>query len=462
MSFCTDVFESWNNIEGNVNSQKEIFDWITDLNLKTTVTITPSLIGKDTYWFLENGIIRNKNNSFFVISGIREYNGEQVREQPIIVQNEVGYLGIVCKKINGVLNFLMQAKIEPGNVNCVQISPTIQATKSNYTRAHGGKTPAYLNLFDNPTNFKIIYNQLQSEQSSRFFKKRNRNMIIMIDSEIEIYPNFKWMTLGQLKKLMEYDNLVNMDTRTVISGLITCFCLPRNKSEEKLIKEIIHDDALFNSMFSFDKDEYYQTVNLLDEYKKHHHCKTQLIPIHDLKEWEMTDFGIKARTNADFCVSFYDIFIQGREVTHWSQPLVKACGRATFALFFKNFGGQKKCLIKLKPEIGVYDCVEFGPTIQRESTYSSINQNVVEDLFDKVISENKASIKKYLLSEEGGRFYHEENYNYIIEIDDDVCDLPNEYCWVNLSTLSELMKKNNYLNIQLRNLLSLITFKEND
>lgn len=461
MSVCLDIFESWNNTEGNINSQKEIFNWIKDLNEKTEVTIKPSPIGPDTYWFLENGIIRNIKKSFFTISGIRANDGERVREQPIIVQNEVGYLGIVCKKINGVLNFLMQAKIEPGNVNCVQISPTIQATKSNYTRAHGGKTPAYLELFDNPSsNSKIIYSQLQSEQSSRFFKKRNRNIIIMIDFEIEIYPNFKWMTLGQIKKMMEYDNLVNMDTRTVISGLITTFDLLKDKDEKNRINEIIHEDSLFNSMFHFDKDEYKSVVSLINNYKQKHCRNQQLIPLYDLKEWKTSIYGIKSIKKADFCITFYDISIQGREVTNWSQPLLKACGKATFALFFKNFGNQKKCLIKLKPEIGVYDCVEFGPTIQRESTYSPIGQNKIENLFDDILKNNNATIKKYLLSEEGGRFYHEENYNYIIEIDEDIVDIPSYYYWVNLSTLSELMKKNNYLNIQLRNLLSLITFKE--
>jgi oxidase EvaA len=45
--------------------------------------------------------------------------------QPIINQPEVGYLGFIVKKINGVMHFLIQAKIEPGNVNCVQLSPTI-------------------------------------------------------------------------------------------------------------------------------------------------------------------------------------------------------------------------------------------------------------------------------------------------------------------------------------------------
>ena len=31
--------------------------------------------------------------------------------------------------------------------------------------------------------------------------------------------DFRWMTLGQIKELMHYDNMVNMDTRTVLSGL---------------------------------------------------------------------------------------------------------------------------------------------------------------------------------------------------------------------------------------------------
>ena len=140
-------------------------------------------------------------------------------EQPIIIQPEIGYLGIICQKINGVINFLMQAKIEPGNINYVQISPTIQATKSNFMRVHGGKMPPYFSYFENAEKYEIIYDQIQSEQSSRFLKKRNRNIIIMVNEDLSIHSNYKWMTLGQIKTLMKYDNLINMDTRTVIAGL---------------------------------------------------------------------------------------------------------------------------------------------------------------------------------------------------------------------------------------------------
>lgn len=110
--------------------------------------------------------------------------------------------------IDGIYIFLMQAKIEPGNVNKIQISPTIQATKSNFMQTHGGKAPAYLEYFSDKQNYEIVVDQIQSEQSSRFPGKRNRNIIIVVDDDIKVLPSHRWTTLGQIKQLMHYDNLV--------------------------------------------------------------------------------------------------------------------------------------------------------------------------------------------------------------------------------------------------------------
>ena len=69
--------------------------------------------------------------------------------------NEIGILGII--KISKIINIL-QAKVEPGNINKIQISPTVQATRSNYSRVHGGKTIPFLNYFKkiiNISHFKL-------------------------------------------------------------------------------------------------------------------------------------------------------------------------------------------------------------------------------------------------------------------------------------------------------------------
>ena len=169
-----------------------IIKWIDILNDSLNVSIQKEFLEDSNFWFYdeEKGIITNKNNSFFHITGLREtykLNGKEQRiEQPIIIQNEIGYLGIICKEFEGIMYYLMQAKIEPGNINKIQISPTIQATKSNFTQKHGGKCPAYIDYFMNADKYEIIVDQIQSEQSSRFYKKRNRNIIIKIDEEIEV------------------------------------------------------------------------------------------------------------------------------------------------------------------------------------------------------------------------------------------------------------------------------------
>lgn len=63
-----------------------------------------------------------------------------------------------------------------------------------------------------------------------------------------------------------------------------------------------------------------------------------------------------------------------------------------------------------------------------------------------------------MFSEEGGRFYQEQNRNVIMRIEkSDLPDpLPEGYFWADFQTLNILIQFNNCLNIQLRNLLSVL------
>ncbi|MGN1277571.1 MAG: NDP-hexose 2,3-dehydratase family protein, partial [Floccifex sp.] len=303
-----DLIESWACVDGNVNSTEHLLNWIRNLNATTHVAIREISINDSNFWFYDdyNGEVLNRKRSFFSIKGMRNFiDGEFVNEQPIIIQPEIGYLGIICKKIDGVLNFLMQAKIEPGNVNCVQISPTIQATKSNFTRAHGGKLPTYFELFENSKQYHVIYDQIQSEQATRFYKKRNRNMIMLVDEDIEVFPNFKWMTLGQIKQLMSVNNLVNMDTRTVLSG-IPFYEKFSDENTQTKVYELFNDKALFKSMFDGNAidllPKVYQKIN---NFKMFRDVKNVPVPLNQLVDWRIDQYGITCKKNADFMVRYY-------------------------------------------------------------------------------------------------------------------------------------------------------------
>lgn len=455
------IAQSWCAENSPLNSAEELLDWVRERNETVAVEIHKVSPEPDGFWFYDRGggRIRNRNRSFFSISGFRGCLPDgQILEQPILLQEEIGYLGILCKEFDGVMHFLMQAKIEPGNVNKIQISPTIQATKSNFTQKHGGAKPPYLDYFLNASQYEIVVDQIQSEQSSRFYKKRNRNIIIRVEEDVPVLPSHRWMTLGQIKRLMREDNLVNMDTRTVLS------CIPfsrLNASEVNQMEQTggFRNMALFRSAFVGEEEnrlpEVYQYINNLKMFSE---GKPELLPLHELKDWEWRDGEFVCRKPWPFKVTFCDISIEGREVKHWTQPLFEAMGIATFGLICCEEAGMLKFLARATPEAGCFDIVELGPTIQREAVpVAEREKNAVDKLFDERLNSGEGIFFDHLLSEEGGRFYHEQNRNVLLRVKREELPPPPEgYFLLDYKTLNQLVQVNNTLNIQLRNLLSLL------
>lgn len=453
------IAQSWCISDSQINPTDAILSWIAERNKTVSVEIHKVPPEENGFWFYDQneGCIRNQNRSFFTITGYRQTIKDVVISQPIILQEEIGYLGIICQEINGVMHFLMQAKIEPGNVNKIQLSPTIQATKSNFTQKHGGKTPPYLEYFLNAAKHEIVVDQIQSEQSSRFYKKRNRNIIIRVDEKIPVLPSHKWMTLGQIKRLMRQDNLVNMDTRTVLS------CIPFSKLELSRMELLslfygFSDKPLFCSVFEGEGEnrlpQIYQEINnqkMFDEIKR------QFVPLHKLTDWEMKNDEFICKHPAPFKVVFCDISIEGREVKRWTQPLFEAIGIATFGLICCEENGILKFLVKVMPEAGCFDGVELGPTIQQEAVELHPKEDAISKFFWDRLENKNGIFFDHLLSEEGGRFYHEQNRNVLIRVKkEELPELPKGYFLLDYRTLNELVQVNNSLNIQLRNLLSLL------
>lgn len=454
------IAHSWTVSDSTICSTDEILEWVRERNRTVAVDIFKISPEKCNPWFLdeEEGCIRNPARSFFTIHGFEQLweNGTRVA-QPILLQLEIGYLGIICKELDGVMHFLMQAKIEPGNVNKIQLSPTIQATKSNFTQKHGGTKPPYLDYFVNASTYEIVVDQIQSEQSSRFYKKRNRNIIIRVEEEIEVLPSHRWMTLGQIKRLMREENLVNMDTRTVLS------CIPYAKlnlspEQETALEERFSDLALFRSVFhGVEKNPLPEVYQYINNYKMFSQNQSRLIPLSQLEDWKMADNELRCVHPYPFKVVFCDIAIEGREVKRWTQPLFEAIGIATFGLICCEEDGVLKFLVRAMPEVGCFDGLELGPTLQREAVALSQEEDGVSRFFLERMQTGQGVVFDQLLSEEGGRFYHEQNRNVLLRVTrEELPILPEGYFLLDYRTLNELVQVNNTLNIQLRNLLSLL------
>lgn len=452
------IWESWNNTEGNVNDVASVLEWVEKKNREVEVSLSASAFGSDDSWVYnekQKGIVHKSGYFFSIVGLVEEKEGKKIKEQPIIIQKEIGYLGIICREINGVLNFLMQAKIEPGNVNKVQISPTIQATKSNFMKVHGGRTPAYLDYFINKAKYEVIVDQIQSEHSGFFLGKRNRNIIIKVEGEVEVSPAHKWLTLGQIKELMRYDNLVNMDTRTVIS------CLPFNMElvnsiELEQIKGIVKNKAFWNSINCESLDDMIHAYQYINDYKMMNSKKRRIVDLKKLETWKFSEDNTELLSIEDrrFKFIYCNVGIEGREVRFWTQPLIQFEEHGIIGLFRCVDNGVMKYLVHATSEIGCFDDIEIGPTLYMQKGQKPNNE--IEALFLRKLACNDNVVVNRLFSEEGGRFYHGENQNVIIEVSRDEVILSEVgYMWMDFRSLNRMLQTNNCVNIYMRNMISL-------
>tara|TARA_A100001015_G_C14998652_1_gene717345 strand:+ start:881 stop:1657 length:777 start_codon:yes stop_codon:yes gene_type:complete len=218
----------------STHSLEEILEWYEELKNKCPMRVTEIPLDQCRHWYFEqgSGSLRHDSGEFYAVKGYR-VEGSASREvtdgwdQPLLTQ--VGYdggiLGLLRKKIDGVPHYLVEAKVEPGNYNLVQISTTLQATFSNIKRSHRGRKPHFCDLFTNPADFPItvLLDQWMSEDGGRLYNKRNRSMLLEYSEEAPLdLPNdqFKWITLYQLKTLIRDHNAI---VAPHIRGIISAF-----------------------------------------------------------------------------------------------------------------------------------------------------------------------------------------------------------------------------------------------
>lgn len=444
---------------GALISTEDVRAWLDSRNREVNVRVTRTRLSQMRDWALEDssGRIRHATGQFFSIDGIRvatNWGHKPEWAHPIINQPEIGFLGCIVREFNGVLHFLIQAKVEPGNVNCVQLSPTLQATKSNYTRVHQGKTPKYLAWFVDRSRSRVLLDQLQSEQGARFLHKRNRNIIVEVEDDLPPDPDFAWLTLGQIKHLMASDNLVNMDLRTVVSGIPfgqeemadaprTFTEAMRQSAREPRHPHLPFDDII--SWFTGQKVRYDLQITPCD--------------LRTISDWELTDDALRHKDGRFFRAIWVDVEISNREVAHWQQPLIEPVREGIIAFIVKPIRGITHFLVQAKLECGNFDILEFAPTVQCiTGRYDKPEWDI--PYLDYVLAARADQIRyDTRQSEEGGRFYHEQNRNLIIEADEDFpVECPENYQWMTLNQLLTFARFNNYLNIQTRSLLSTLRF----
>lgn len=458
---------------GNFQTTDQILGWMKSQNEEVVSNIMQIPISELRGWSYRDDRIRHNSGKFFSIDGIHirtNYRNTPEWDQPIINQPEIGFLGFIVKKFNGVLHFLLQAKIEPGNLNIVQLSPTLQATRSNYTRVHGGKAPTYLEYFNGEKDVLILVDQLQSEQGARFLHKRNRNIIVEVgeDEELEVKEGYIWASLGQIKELLRYPNVVNMDSRTVIS------CINFGSYSEHSLRLLdavkrmngIHSskpDSFLYSVLSGDNhlNELQDIIQWITSLKFKYELDVTPLGISEMKNWIYDGNTIHHESGKYFDVMGCRVEIGNREVVSWDQPMVRSAQEGLMGFIVKKINGIYHFLVQAKLESGNFDIVEMAPTVQcLTGNYRKGKNEYTIPYLEQILNAPKDKIwYSSYQSEEGGRFFQEQNLNIIVEVGEEFpIEVEENYCWLTLNQMLSFVTYNNYLNIAARSLLSAISF----
>lgn len=130
-----------------------------------------------------------------------------------------GLCAFVAREIGGLLHFAVQAKLECGNHDIIELAPTVQCLTGNYRSAKAALP--FLEYVLRAKSDQVIYDCVQSEEGGRFFRETNRNMIVIAgdDVPVDLPSNFIWLTLNQMKALLKFNNFLNVQARSLISAI---------------------------------------------------------------------------------------------------------------------------------------------------------------------------------------------------------------------------------------------------
>lgn len=191
-------------------------------------------------------------------------------------------------------------------------------------------------------------------------------------------------------------------------------------------------------------------IKLLKNYTKKYQIKKKQILFSNLKDWKIKDDKIFDIRKNYFSIFYFNILATLREVKYWSQPLISDHKQAFNAFIIKKKKDDNFYLLKITLEPGLNNA-KFTTTINIKNFEA---KKKYQDKYYYNYFKNKKNLKKFIYSDEGGRFYQNQSLNCIKEIKSNQnFILKKNFKWVSHNQMIDLINKN-LLTIEARNLFA--------
>lgn len=119
----------------HLHSLDELISWITRMKASFELDVERIPLQEVRHWVFGTDEIYHEKRKYFSVIGVNVLidNREVASwDQPLVKSAQEGIMAFIVKKINGVYHFLVQAKLEAGNFDIIELAPTVQCLTGNY------------------------------------------------------------------------------------------------------------------------------------------------------------------------------------------------------------------------------------------------------------------------------------------------------------------------------------------
>ena len=237
------------------------------------------------------------------------------------------------------------------------------------------------------------------------------------------------------------------------------FFLKKNKLYQER-KKFFYENNI-EKMFNWKYVDFKRTLAWYNKIKNSNKAIVKTIHLEKMKKWtyDKKKGVIKHNSGQFFHIEGKRITKSEREVKSWDQPFIKQVDYkgGIIGLVRTNIKGLPHYLVDAKYEPGNYNQIQISPSLQ--ATYSNLDRvhlGLKPKVVKKYFSKNYKTIRKFWVTEDGGRLYLKRNLHWIIQYNGKI-DLPGKtYRWLTLWELDRFIKLGSLVGPHLRSILSLI------
>lgn len=174
-------------------------------------------------WEINDRGIKPKSGWPFQVEQIKvRANSREIStwDQPIINSAGLGQIILLCGRWNRILHFLFKESIEPGFIDQIELTPAGIVAPGEKSGLH-----PFIQELTEDTDAQEIISCRQSEEGGRFL--RDENIYIIMDTgkiNTAVPENFHWLTLKQVKRLIDEGQRLTNEARSAVSLLLCWLC----------------------------------------------------------------------------------------------------------------------------------------------------------------------------------------------------------------------------------------------